>query len=249
MKASTHKAITAAVARALGVGGQALEAMLKGSVDPDVYPEEEVEARVGRRGKIYFVRRRIRHHTTQNRSKIMNVLWRSRRLFLKGRMIEAAYLLGYALHYAQDMFIPAWNHAGSELALKSTPIPIWEVKEAVREAACSPSYVERILMRVRPIDGAVALTEAARASAMIAAAVLGPTEPPKELLEAMRAEKRSHIVKVAIASSSAALIVPSFMLFPLIAPLFLITAVVSYLLDWKYRRIKKELKWFKKPRK
>jgi len=249
MRASTHRAITAAVARALGVGGRALEAMLKGSVDPDIYPEEEVKARVGRGGRVYFVRRRVRHHTAHNKPRIMRLIWRSRKMLLKGRLNEAAYLLGYALHYVQDAYIPSWNHAGLESTLKTIPIPIPEIRGAIMEALCSPSYVEGELKRIRPMSGEAALIEAARTSASIAAAVLGPTDPPQRLLEEERAERGKHLFRMLLAILSAALTIPS-LLAPSPATLILpISALIFYIADGKYRRIKKELKWFRKPKK
>lgn len=250
MKASTHRAITAAVARALGVRGQALEAMLKGSIDPDIYPDEEIKAKVGRGGKVYLVKKRVRHHTVENRRRIMRILWKSRRMLLKGRLTESAYLLGYALHYTQDMFIPSWNHIGLESTLKAAPIPIWEIHEAIREADCSPSYIEDMLKNTRPISGDAALIEAARTSASIAAAVLGPIDPPQELLEEERAERRQHIIRLLITISSSILIIPSLLFTQPPATLILLTsAATSYILDGKYRRIRRELKWFRKPEK
>lgn len=249
MRISTHRAITRAVAYALSIrGGPMLEAMLRGVEGPDRDPEREVEVRVGRRGGIYLTTRRVRHHTTENRHRIMGILWRSRRMLLEGRPIEAAYLLGRALHYAQDMFVPPWDHAGTEAASKLAPIPAWEVEEAAREALCSPSYIEYVLAHARPVDGPAALSEAAKASARIAAAVLGPADPPEELLEAERAERRSHLAKMLAAAASAALIIPSLILLPPAAPLLLAAAAASYAMDGRYRSIKKELKWFRKPR-
>lgn len=249
MRASTHRAITAAVGRILGLSGEPLEAMIKGSVDPDIYPEEEVKARVGRGGKVYFVRRRVRHHTVENKKRIMRILWKSRRMLLKGRLTESAYLLGYALHYLQDSFIPSWNHIGSEAALKSIPIPFWEIRDAIGEAVCSSSYVEEILKQARPINGDAALTEAARVSASVAAAVLGPVDPPQDLINKERAERGQHIVRLAVTASSIALIIPSLLLSPPAAFILLASAAASYILDGEYREIKKELKWFRKVQK
>jgi len=249
MRASTHRAITAAVARALGVGGRALEAMLKGSVDPDIYPEEEVKARVGRGGRVYFVRRRVRHHTAHNKPRIMRLIWRSRKMLLKGRLSEAAYLLGYALHYVQDAYIPSWNHAGLESTLKTIPIPIPEIRGAIMEALCSPSYVEGELKRIRPMSGEAALIEAARTSASIAAAVLGPTDPPQRLLEEERAERGPHLLRMLLAAASAALTITSLLSPSPLTLILIASSITFYIMDGKYRKIKKELKWFRKPKK
>lgn len=224
-----------------------MEAILKGSVDPDAYPEEKIEARVGRGGGVYFVRKRIRHHSQANKPHIMKILWKARRLLLKGKAAEASYWLGYALHYVQDAFIPPWNHAGAESAVGSNPVPMDEVYAAVREAECSPTYVENLLKQISPLEGEAAMREASRISAGIAAAVLGPLDPPHKLVEEEKAERGQHLLRTLIAAASAGLFLVS-LLSPSPATLILLaSAAASYMLDGKYRKIKKELKWFRKP--
>jgi len=111
VRAQTHRKIARAVARILGVGdGPLLEAPVSGSVAPDACPERELAVKVARGGKLRFYMRNVRHHATANRGRIMRLIWEARRSWLRGDAVKAAYELGWALHYVQDMCMSPIGH-------------------------------------------------------------------------------------------------------------------------------------------
>lgn len=245
MRLSTHKAITRAVACAVGVrGGPLLEAMLRGVEEPDRNPEEEIQARVSRRGNVYLTARRVRHHTAGNRGRIMKRLWKARRCWLKGRPAEAAFHLGYALHYIQDACVSADSHGEDEARMQGMPVPLQAIDAAAAAAKPSPSFLEQALSRIGPSQPRIALENASVASALAAAAVLAPPDPPSALVEAAEAGKPRHRLLVTLALSSAlagfaaasASIAASMLAFA--------AALAFYAMDGEYRKLRKELKWF-----
>ena len=95
------------------------------------------------------------------------------------------------------------------------------------------------------MKGASALTNASVASACIAAAVLGPSEPPIGLVEEERLRGR-HVKCVSAAALLALLGAAAIAAFPPASIAFFAGALASYCLDGKYRRVRRELKWFRR---
>lgn len=142
--------------------------MLDGVEEPDRSPEAELQAKVSRRGNVYLVVNRVRHHGV-NRNRIMRRLWHARRLWLDGKQFEAAWQLGYALHYIQDACIGGLNHASDEAEIRRIPIPVHVI-----EANARPPFIsslERAVAGLRPANPLKALENASAVSAMATVAV------------------------------------------------------------------------------
>ena len=243
MKVSTHRAIARAVAYAIGMNnGQMLDALLKGVSDPDVYPESELHLRASAGGNIRVVSRRVKHHSTANRNRIMKHLWAARKAYLAGRMVEAAYRLGWAMHYIQDMCVAAWNHSAHENELRRTPIPV----DIIDRAACLtvlPSDIQRALQAIGTQQ--TAMRDASAVSAAAAAAVFSRAVPPRQLVEELNAAKGKHRL---LSGAAAALVFAGLLSLtasPILALGLFAAAMVSYGMDGKYRGLKKELEWFR----
>ena len=247
MRAQTHRKIARAVACVLGIGdGPLLEALVSGSVAPDACPERELAVRVTRGGRVRLYSRNVRHHTTANRGRIMRFIWDARRSWLRGDAVKAAYNLGWALHYVQDMCVSPVGHWESEVEAAGAPVPLGLMRAAAARARPSPSYVESVLLALGPLKGASALTNASVASACIAAAVLGPSEPPIGLVEEEEGLRGRHVKCVSAAALLALLGAAAIAAFPPASIAFFAGALASYCLDGKYRRVRRELKWFRR---
>lgn len=237
MRINTHRAIAKAAACAVGLrGGPVLEALLKGVADPDYYPEEEIHRIARRRGRVYLVKRRVRHHTRENFGRIMRYIWRARRLWLEGRFIEAAYALGWAMHYTHDMCIHPLAH-NSESKMRGIEVPLNLVTAAAASAECSPSFLERILFELRPstlLEDAVA--DAAAVSASMLAATFGPANPPENLIEELRRRKSRHVAFILAVAASAG---PLLVVLPIASLVLFIAAVAFYAADGKRKLLKK----------
>lgn len=248
MRLATHRAITRAVACAVGVsGGPVQEALLRGVEEPDRNPEEELRAKVSRRGNIYFVARRVRHHTVGNRGRIMRRLWKARKCLLKRRPAEAAFHLGYALHYIQDMCVGAGSHEADEAHLRSIPVPVEAIGAAVRAAKASPGFLEQVLSELRPSPPRLAIENASVASALAVAAVFSPERPPQNLVEAAEAEKPRHRMLVLLTAASALAGLASAPTAPPASAAAFAAAALFHIMDREYGRLRKELKWFSRP--
>jgi len=122
------------------------------------------------------------------------------------------------------------------------PLPFGLMRSAAARARPSPSYVESALPALRPSKGASALTDASVASACIAAAVLSPSEPPIGLVEEEGLRGRHAKCVSAAALLGAAAIAA----FPPASIAFFAGALASYGLDGKCRKVRRELKWFRR---
>lgn len=249
MRLSTHKAITRAVAYAVGVrSGPLLDALLRGVEEPDRNPEEELQARVSRRGNVYFTTRRVRHHTIGNRGRTMKRLWKARKCWLKGKPIEAAFHLGYALHYIQDTCVSAGNHEADEAQMRSIPVPVQAIDAAAAAVKPSPSFLEQTLRRIAPSPPQLAVENASVASAFAAAAVFAPEEPPSALVEAVEAKRPKHrLLTLSAAVSALAGIALAFTSIAASIPA-LAAALILYAMDGNYRKLQTERKWFSQRR-
>ncbi|MEM4143972.1 MAG: hypothetical protein QW445_07545 [Candidatus Bathyarchaeia archaeon] len=246
MKIATHKAFVYAAARVAGVDDYLTEYILRGVVAPDVYPEEELTARLSRSGNIYFTRRRVRHHTIMNRARIMKLIWRARKLYLKGKREEAAYWLGFALHYVHDMCISKDAHATVEAAMRQTPIPTQTIRDAVERAPRSPSFLHEIIDNLGPAAVNTAMANAAVATGSIVAAVFTDKEAPA-IIEAEYKQKRpAHFIRLLIGAAAALTgIMAALNMQPVIAAASAITLAAAYIADAGYRQTKTEINWYK----
>jgi hypothetical protein len=224
-----------------------LDSLLKGVVGPDLYPEEELKLRANRRGRAYLVKRRVRHHTVLNRRRIMQHLWKARRSWLEGKGVEAAYRLGWAMHYIQDMCVGGADHEASEAELRTLPIPLKLIDKAAAEMKPSPVLLESVVKRIGPSRGDSAITTASAASAIAAAAVFGPLNPPEDLEREVAGKRGQHVLSTVTAVVSVLTGLAAIQLAPTVSLLFFAAAACCYALDGDYRRLRKELKWFVKP--
>jgi len=247
LRVGTHRAITRAAAYATGLrGGPVLEAMLSGVAFPDIHPEEEVQARVSRSGRVYFVRRRIRHHTARNKGRVMRAFLKARKLWLRGKGVEAAYWLGYGLHYLQDSYVNPRNHLRDENEAWGTPLPLNLIANAAKSSNPSPSFVKQVIATAAPMgSGRLALENASVATALIIPAVLADAAPPSTLVEECREMRGMHIVKTALSAAFATAALLALPAFPLLSPILAGAAIAAYVSDGKYREVRGELNWFR----
>lgn len=244
MKRSTHKAIARAAACAVHLKGGAFEALLRGSVDPDLNPDEEPHFKLGRGGRFYVAKKNVKHHTVLNRERVIKLLWSARKCFLNGRRVEACFLLGRAIHYAQDMCVGAVNHDTTEAELEVMPIPTSYINEAVKMCRQSPAFIERILMKLEPATGEEAIVNASLASAYMVAATLCPPNPPPELLSQFEARKGLHRLLLLFEAISVAVAIAVAAVMPFASMALFVSATAAYAVDGPYRALNKELKWF-----
>jgi hypothetical protein len=247
LRVGTHRAMTRAAAHAAGLrDGPVLDAMLSGVASPDMRPEEEVQARVSRSGRVYFVRRRVRHHTVRNKGRMMRAFWRARKLWLRGKSVEAAYWLGYGLHYLQDSYVTARNHLREENEAWSAPIPLSLISSAAKSSKPSPSFIKRVVASAAPMgSGRAALESASVATALIIPAVLADAAPPSTLVEEYREMRGMHVVKTALSAAFAAAAALALPAFPPLSLILAGAAIAAYVSDGKYRAVKGELNWFR----
>jgi len=237
VKAKTHIAIAGAVARALRLDKALADALKDGVTAPDRHPER-------------FLNFRVKHHSP-NFPVIMSRLWRARCLWLKGRRVKAAYELGWALHYVQDRCVGRmfWEDAAAHSAVEAEvarfKVPEDLAKEASEAGTCSLGFVEWTVSSLEAKRGYEALEEAVVASKLVSKAVLGPVEPPAELVQAFRKCVRRHYARLLLELGFLAFGFALILLNPLYTLPFFTVAFTAYLTDGRYRRLKREMEWFK----
>jgi hypothetical protein len=106
MDAGSHKAITLAVASALGIEDSRSRKIAQAATTPDLMPDYAVKTYVTRTGKIRTRRVRATHHGAPLSLLKKNAV-KARHLWLEGRKDEADYMVGRLLHYLQDGSIPS----------------------------------------------------------------------------------------------------------------------------------------------
>ena len=249
MRWRTHKAIAKAIAWEAGLRGETIRSLLNGIVDPDKYPEKTVKVKVGRKGRIYTRTVPMSHHNPSIEA-VMKHVWRARLYFLAGDILNAAYRLGWALHYIQDRCVGkgllGLKHEAVENDAANVQVKREDVLHGFSEAESSPRFVKAVLYSLRattdPVD---AVREATTASSAVFAAIFGSRTPPKELMRKYGEEKKKH------AKIIAGEILSILCMLPLLAmghlPLLLVpavTCIILYFMDGRYRMLRDEARWF-----
>ena len=249
MRWRTHKAIAKAIAWEAGLRGEILRCLLNGIVDPDKYPEKTVKVKVGRKGRIYTRTVPMSHHNPSIDA-VMKHVWRARISFLAGDFLNAAYWIGWALHYIQDRCVGkgifGLKHESVENGAANVQVEREDVLHGFSEAESSPRFVKAVLYGLRattnPVD---AVREATLASSAVFAAVFSSRTPPKELMRKYGEEKKKHAKIIAGEILSILCMLPLLALGHL--PLLLVPAVacmILYLMDGEYRTLRDEARWF-----
>ena len=249
MRWRTHKAIAKAIAREARLKGEILRSLLNGIVDPDKYPEKVVRVKVGRRGRVYTRTVPMSHHN-QSIDAVMKHVWRARISFLAGDFLNAAYRLGWALHYIQDRCVGkgifGLKHESVEDGAVNVQVKREDVLRGFSGAESSPRFVKAVLYGLRattnPVD---AVREATLASSAVFAAVFSSRKPPEGLIEEYQKEERRHVKIMAGEGLSALCMLVLFALGHL--PLLLVPAaacMILYFMDGRYRMLRDEARWF-----
>jgi len=212
---------------------------------------------------------RRKHHYLQH-STILGYVNGARRAYINGDISACLSCLGVALHYIQDAFIPSPRtkklrkiHArleGKTGLYKSETLSM--LRDAINEgfmvSVSSPKFIESVLLNIRWIyDEEEILKRAAKASAMVTAAVLGPKDPPSGLHEKYRMLKKEHdkrVLKASIASlislATGSILTLLFTdLFALFLFIFFVTApILSFGMivfsDKEFYEVKEEADWY-----
>ncbi|MHA1664429.1 MAG: hypothetical protein ACTSVW_01180 [Candidatus Njordarchaeales archaeon] len=180
-------------------------------------------------------------------NRIMNYIWKARRLYLQGKLGSSAISLSYAIHLIQDRLTPAGTlHDRYEKEIDDivskrdffipSKIPI----------ISSPNYIENMLKRSlsvrnlrKRVSWAYVLTN------LVADATFTRNENIKELIHRFDDAKRRH-GKLAAISILIALF-SSLILAIILDPLgFLLPLIFAYIIvrsDSTYYRLEKEVKW------
>lgn len=239
MKWRSHRAIARAVFKALGLPGDAVEAGLRGVVDPDL--NKDYVLRWGRR--IYIAP--ANHHGAYGLA--IKHVWKARLLYLRGDLRGAAFALGRAMHYIHDTYTGkgflGLFHDRVEERIAELEVPRDALEAGFRDAASDPFAVEKAIKSFGYSNKPeVALWRAIYMSAFIAKAVFtaGDLETAARRLAAFR-QRRDRATAVAIAAWSAGLaLVQMFNTALALAPALAATTLAL----WYHDKTSKIKKWY-----
>lgn len=144
---------------------------------------------------------RERHHRLRTGA-IINRVVNARIYYLRDDIASCLKELGIALHFIQDAYVPPPRnrmlrtiHASIERKARSVTLNsiVREVDVAFRESRSSYEFVVGLISQIRPVfDAELAIREAIRTSALVAAAVFGPKEPPVDLIPKFEVAMKRH---------------------------------------------------------
>jgi|GEM_PF-582903 len=243
MKWKTHVAISRAICRELNLPKAWEKYLCQGSVEPDRYPDKFGS------GRSYT--RHVPHHRPPF-SVIMKYIWSARLAYLRGDFREALKNLGRALHYVQDRCVAkgvlGLSHEKGEEDLALLEVEMKAIRKGIDSAKCSPHYVKSVIKSIKPGRNAEEiLFNACMYSASIAGAVLGDKKPPRELIKEYETAKKKYfrvtillMIRIWGASLIASIVIQDFNM--LFGGLFMVFLVRKF--DFKYRRLREEVKWF-----
>jgi hypothetical protein len=209
MHASTHRAITEAVAERLGIGQPERRILTEAATAPDVAPDYQAQPYLTRTGRLRVREVRVRHHGTPS-GLMKSLAVKARHLFLSslktkpeaeagflrrllGRTRErlarkAARTAGRLLHYIQDNAVPS---PSADRAAHDSVERACERMDP-RPFAGGPCPVGKIqtLSEIESVspsaDAEKAMEGAVAHSYRILGSVLGPPSPPEELAKKAR---------------------------------------------------------------
>jgi len=243
MKWQTHKSLGVTIADKLGLTGRIRNAFLEGLIAPDFYPE--VSTMLFLSGSRIKIKKIIVPHHRPNPQKILAFVFQARKLWLEGSHKEAAYWLGWGLHFLQDAFISKKYHANIEKKLLYYEIPEDALLKALNDSF-SVRTVINLVKFARPMENAEEILWAAcYFSTFIARGVFMSAKPPKNLLERFYLAKRKFIKKLLFAGGLAVCGGVLLFLFPWLSSLPFLLAFLSAPFSSKFFDLRREINWFR----
>ncbi len=178
MRKTDHRRIARAICCHLGLDGEISNALIKGSIQPDL-EREQFE----------------RHHSGRDAT-ILSRLRSARTQHLKQNDSQAARSLGYALHFVQDKCSPGASFSGhDELERELARSRNWDYS-LTYSPSCNIRRYRDVVDTVRGIEASADIDaikeKAVTTSFLLAEAVLSTYPPPNDLHEQVRQIRRQH---------------------------------------------------------
>ncbi len=220
----------------------------KGLLDGVIYPDK-INIWLKNQG------RPMERHHYHNTAKIMKLIWRSRREWLKNNETDAGFLLGQALHYIHDSYVSkgflGLFHESNENKINSLTIKNDSLCSGINDSKCDPVYIEKIIESIKSQNPEDALNGATYVTASLIKAVFNREAASVELKGEFNLARIEHkkYLKTGIVAGIITLLLgaishlSSFQSIQVI--LFaLVLGFVIVKMDRKYYKIEKQVNWF-----
>jgi len=242
VKWSSHRAITRAALRELGLDEATIQTALESVIEPD--RSQDYVVKIGWGGRAYLAPES--HHGVSN-SKIIDLLYKARECRLRGEKMMAAHYLGLALHYVQDRCVKPGSflksHEDVEWEVSEAGVPRETILQGLRDSVSHPIEVERAVKSIKQYaSGDDAAWEAAYYTAWLSKAVFSPGSFRRAEIELRRGRRLTKIFgTLSLATASIGLIVTALThsLLPTLMSLVTLIPLIAAL-----NRVRKIKRWF-----
>jgi len=217
----------------------------KGLMDGVIYPDKTNSWRK-EKGK------RLESHHHPDKDKIVKLIWKARKHWLKGKEKDAGFHLGRALHYIHDGCVSkgfiGMSHGVNENIIHSLDLHENVFDSGIQNSRSDPFFIRKLVWQVTPQSPEKAIDNASYATASLIKAVLNYQAIPPELAEDYKNACIRH-TKYLQTGIGICLAIILLAIFTNSMRLILFSPVLGFIvvkMDNGYYQTKKKWNWFNK---
>ncbi len=139
---------------------------------------------------------RMESHHHPDKDKIVKLIWKARKHWLKGKEIDAGFHLGQALHYIHDGYVSkgfiGMSHEANENAIHSMDLHETVIDSGIRDSRSDPFFIEKLVWQVTPQSPEKAIDSALYITSSLIKSVLNYQTIPAELAEDYKNARMRH---------------------------------------------------------